>query len=185
MRKLKLFAAAVAATAAVPADAAFVQYGVAFDRTDYSFDSIRGDQSGLRNPGAIFTFDTDTDALLSFNIDLGYPVNNITPAVQGLLTSAGACDLACFIGSINAGNWSTSSGRTGNTSTFLTFGGPLNGTVQISAPFAAGNVTIGGPMRVTGPVPEPATWALLLLGFGMIGSGIRKSRRARAIPVCA
>lgn len=28
-----------------------------------------------------------------------------------------------------------------------------------------------------GPVPEPATWALMLIGFGMVGYGLRHSRR--------
>ncbi|RYG87482.1 MAG: PEP-CTERM sorting domain-containing protein, partial [Alphaproteobacteria bacterium] len=31
---------------------------------------------------------------------------------------------------------------------------------------------------IAGAVPEPATWALLLLGFGMLGCGMR-TRRAR------
>ena len=31
--------------------------------------------------------------------------------------------------------------------------------------------------RVTGPVPEPATWAMMLLGFGGIGMAMRRRRR--------
>jgi len=29
-----------------------------------------------------------------------------------------------------------------------------------------------------GPVPEPATWGMMLLGFGMVGAGLRSRRRS-------
>jgi hypothetical protein len=32
----------------------------------------------------------------------------------------------------------------------------------------------------TGAVPEPATWGLMLMGFGMVGAGLRTRRRAVA-----
>jgi hypothetical protein len=35
--------------------------------------------------------------------------------------------------------------------------------------------TIGGPMAA---VPEPATWAMMLSGFGLVGSAMRRRRRA-------
>lgn len=31
--------------------------------------------------------------------------------------------------------------------------------------------------RITGSVPEPATWAMMMLGFGLIGGAIRSTRR--------
>lgn len=31
-----------------------------------------------------------------------------------------------------------------------------------------------------GGVPEPATWAMLVLGFGVAGSALRRSRSVRA-----
>jgi hypothetical protein len=40
--------------------------------------------------------------------------------------------------------------------------------------FDAVNV-VGGP--VAGAVPEPATWAMLILGFGIAGSAMRRARR--------
>lgn len=40
--------------------------------------------------------------------------------------------------------------------------------------------TIAQPQAVPAAVPEPATWAMMLLGFGGIGSAIRRRRRASA-----
>ena len=37
-------------------------------------------------------------------------------------------------------------------------------------------------INVTGGVPEPATWALMLLGFGSLGAMLRRQRRLQ--PVC-
>lgn len=48
--------------------------------------------------------------------------------------------------------------------------------------FSTRNVTItAGPAEVSGAVPEPATWAMLLLGFGGIGATLR--RRATGRPM--
>lgn len=35
-----------------------------------------------------------------------------------------------------------------------------------------------------GAVPEPATWALLILGFGMVGGALRAKRSVRAARLC-
>lgn len=51
---------------------------------------------------------------------------------------------------------------------------------------ASGFVTIGGngltnisPFNPTAPIPEPASWALMILGFGTIGAALRTSRGRR------
>jgi hypothetical protein len=41
------------------------------------------------------------------------------------------------------------------------------------------NVFFGAPV-FTGSVPEPATWAMMILGFGAIGLGIRSRRKQAA-----
>jgi hypothetical protein len=52
--------------------------------------------------------------------------------------------------------------------------------------FELDNVTIGNPVRLStdhsidagsGPVPEPASWAMMLTGFGLAGAAMRISRR--------
>lgn len=40
-------------------------------------------------------------------------------------------------------------------------------------------ITIGGSVGVIAPVPEPATWALLLAGFGVVGMAMRRRQNVR------
>lgn len=53
-------------------------------------------------------------------------------------------------------------------------------TVQFNStggsPFST-SATLAVPPAGVGAVPEPATWGLMLLGFGMIGVGLRSRRR--------
>lgn len=44
----------------------------------------------------------------------------------------------------------------------------------------AGNVLLG-ELNATPSVPEPATWAMMLLGFGAMGVAVRRSRRKVAV----
>jgi PEP-CTERM motif-containing protein len=40
----------------------------------------------------------------------------------------------------------------------------------------------GDDCTITGGVPEPSTWAMMLLGFGAIGFGFRSDRKKKALP---
>jgi hypothetical protein len=35
------------------------------------------------------------------------------------------------------------------------------------------------------PVPEPATWAMMLVGFGVVGAAMRRTRRKQSLPQLA
>jgi hypothetical protein len=50
-----------------------------------------------------------------------------------------------------------------------------NGTFSASTGYTEG--TDGGTVTITSAVPEPATWGLMLLGFGGIGMAMRRRRR--------
>lgn len=39
----------------------------------------------------------------------------------------------------------------------------------------------GGSFLVSVGVPEPATWAMLIVGFGMVGAGMRSARRRTSV----
>jgi PEP-CTERM motif len=53
--------------------------------------------------------------------------------------------------------------------------GPNGGTTQ-SGGFAIDNLTIGA----AGAVPEPASWAMLIAGFGLVGATARRRRAVTA-----
>ena len=59
--------------------------------------------------------------------------------------------------------------------TFTSFGGTNHGYNGTGPHFALDNLTV----NVTGAVPEPATWAMMLAGFGMIGMAMRKPAGVR------
>ncbi|WP_242140781.1 PEPxxWA-CTERM sorting domain-containing protein [Sphingomonas sp. TREG-RG-20F-R18-01] len=53
---------------------------------------------------------------------------------------------------------------------------------NVAVPGGDGNDYVGN-FRISavspGAVPEPATWAMMLMGFGLIGAGVRASRKGR------
>lgn len=55
-------------------------------------------------------------------------------------------------------------------------GGPTEGGFNIQEPGPGGPV---GPQDTGGAVPEPATWAMMITGFGMAGGLIRRRRALR------
>jgi len=64
----------------------------------------------------------------------------------------------------------------GSTNGYINFNGvPINTTANTGMVWA--NFTATGAAPIVAPVPEPATWAMMLLGFGGIGMAMRRSRR--------
>jgi len=55
------------------------------------------------------------------------------------------------------------------------------GTAVISD-FAPDNATISS-LRLNASAPEPATWATMVIGFGLCGAALRTSRRTRVLTV--
>lgn len=54
-----------------------------------------------------------------------------------------------------------------------------NGEVRLGG-FSGGGVSVLSASALHAAVPEPATWAMLILGFGAVGAVIRRRRAARA-----
>jgi hypothetical protein len=65
---------------------------------------------------------------------------------------------------------------------FVSTGGPLISAtvaaVQPSTPIwpTINNLTLAGA-RATAGVPEPATWAMMIMGFGLMGASMRRNRK--------
>jgi hypothetical protein len=113
----------------------------------------------------------------------------------GSVTGTGYSDIGYFIYAHIPGNWTTigtASGDLGDLSVDPSFG-PISVTFDsgsdtttvsaINGDYQSGGATnlsftlFGGPAGV----PEPATWAMMLMGFGGLGAAMRASRRAKAL----
>lgn len=62
----------------------------------------------------------------------------------------------------------------GNVSAVYLFDNVKAGSIQLTNTQGYSNAVL---YRATGAVPEPSTWALMLLGFGAVGVGMRRRRR--------
>ena len=108
--------------------------------------------NGFNNPGdASFTGTVAGVNLANFNVDGSTPGQWVH--------FAGVANIAA------AGNYVTSF-------TYNSASGPAGDFVVDRAYIVAGDVT--------GGIPEPATWGLMLLGFGGAGAALRASRRRMA-----
>ncbi len=115
---------------------------------------------------------------LSFQIGTGY---SYIPGVFGYWESYRAGSLAGS-GSFNVNtasyiNFSDLAGfdevRVGVLyESFSSFNGPFGNGNALLAANASGKSLVG-------PVPEPASWAMMLIGFGAVGAGLRYRRRQR------
>ncbi len=56
----------------------------------------------------------------------------------------------------------------------------LSGTFSPSAELNKVDILVGNNSRLVAAVPEPATWAMMILGFGTVGSLLRRRRRIAA-----
>lgn len=111
--------------------------------------------------------------LITFNlIPLG-PQSPGTDAQSVLVSVFGAPDVLISGLSGNGQNFFGIRATAGEQITSLAFGGfsPANSGIQ-----ALNQVRLN--LNQTSPVPEPATWAMMLLGFGAVGFSVRRSRRA-------
>lgn len=131
---------------------------------------------------------------LSFNVSsLATVIVNVTGQSGGTIGAAGfdgvtagktlfnfedatALSLASFNGSILATNAAitANNGRIDGSVMARSY----SGTTQLNAyAFTGGLPTAGGP---TAAIPEPASWAMMILGVGAVGAALRRRRRRSA-----
>ena len=125
----------------------------------------------------------DAYEILSGNIFLspGYTINSIEFA----LTSGAVGSVDFFITDGDGGVTSFLNQVIGNGDTFFAF--DTTGLTTITnvryvadAPPTSFSLLkqVRLDVNVGSPVPEPGTWAMMLLGFGAVGAGMRRRRRA-------
>jgi hypothetical protein len=67
-------------------------------------------------------------------------------------------------------NWTPIGVTFAGTAHSINFGGTANQTTY-------DNITFGSAIPGGAPVPEPSTWAMMLLGFGAVGAAMRRRRK--------
>lgn len=67
--------------------------------------------------------------------------------------------------------------------TYLHFAGTADarGFVNINVSTVSGESDLNGLQLSIASVPEPASWAMLLIGFGGLGAALRSRRHATAV----
>lgn len=172
--KIRYLAAALAASAlAIAGPASAAQYAFSFTTNQILFGS---NQSGS---GTFTVSDTLSTSPLGI---MGYQVT----AISGMLNGSAINGLSGFQGSDNyfykTGSFVDGSGigftTVGGTSASLYFASVAQRyQLTTTSPFSSGYVTASATL-LPGAVPEPATWAMMLVGFGSIGVAIRRRRPA-------
>lgn len=174
MRNKMLAAAIAAGSMALAGPASAGEFIINFSTNQPLFGSA---QSGNAR---ITTADTLSTSPLGL---MGYKILSIT----GMLGTSAINGLSGFQGSDNyfytSGSFVDGSGlgftTVGGTSASLYFASVAQ-RYQLTtvSPFSSGYVTA----TATPAVPEPATWGMLLIGFGSVGFALRR-RKARAATV--
>lgn len=173
MKKLTFAAAIAASILAVASPASAAQYIINF-ATNQAL--LGGNQSGS---ATVTIADTLSTSPLG---TMGYQVT----AISGSLNGSAINGLSGFQGSDNffykTGNFVDNSGlgftTAGGTSASLYFASTVSRyQLTTTSPFSTGYVTATATL-VPAPVPEPATWAMMLAGFGTIGAAVRRRRPA-------
>lgn len=106
--------------------------------------------------------------MLTFN----FAPFNYDPTKGNLLLNVGVTGLVGNYGANFAGSFAADTGATGIYSRATDFSAQIPTSIGLQTFFNVG-----------APVPEPATWAMLVIGFGLVGYGMR--RRARFVSVAA
>ena len=169
MKTIFLATAAVAALASAPASAAtflFTTTGLTinFSLPDSPTPAFALAGQGFRAPSTSATVNGNPQTLFSITfLNTNY---NLEPGISGGFTYDG-----------NATNVFNGAQLYSGTEANPTF---LAGTYQLSQ-FQSGTAGVLVISGVGGAVPEPATWALLILGFGLTGAAMRRRTSSVAV----
>ena len=131
--------------------------------------------SSLSTGGNLFSFNNNI-AGTSAPYVLSGQGSTASFAVSGSGTgSFSATNLNPFIGT---GNISVTNSLSSIQGTITRFSGG-NGNQSLTGGEALGTLTV--QYLYLDPIPEPATWGMMILGFGMVGATMRRRRSAHAL----
>lgn len=204
MAAAAFFAAITAATPAFANDTL-----VAGDPCGVGFVTVGG-QSALACVGYygsnLLTGSAGQATSTNIKADLYTLLNNTAPGVQGQTAGYNppyAADVNTILASVSnlngANSFSFGTTLTGLTVIGAHFGNNIDSdTNNVTAfwlfdltgnnstvNFANGQGSSNAQLFSSGAVPEPATWAMMLIGFAGIGAAMRRGRKATALPQIA
>jgi len=107
--------------------------------------------------------------------------NNIVGQAQAAFSGVGDCTLVyCLIGGTTTGSTHLDPlDFMGNRPMVIDFWGSITPDINCCGEEAIGGSGVRGTIvYLLGPVPEPASWAMMAVGFGAIGGAIRSRRKA-------
>ena len=152
----------------------FAGSGVTFNN------AVLNSQDGILPRDYAGNFQMNTQPFSDLLITFG---STVTDAAFQLVTNPGNSTVNVFLGSTLVDSTTfNASAVIGSSASFYGYTNALFDSVRIVAPGSRAllidnvqfNAAAVGPMP---GVPEPATWAMMILGFGVIAAGMRRSRR--------
>jgi hypothetical protein len=123
--------------------------------------------------------DPSSGFLSSTGAPITYTLYDVSSDIDTNLNYSGATGIAIFddLGTGTVFGWATVTGPT--SAVVVNFNAA--GIAAINAAGDAGNpFTFGGRISVSNAVPEPASWAMLIAGFGLVGAAMRRRSAALA-----
>jgi hypothetical protein len=171
----------------------FVFTGTTNTGKAYNFTYALTNDSTVTSHLRSFGFDVTSPSTISQLASTGvYNSAILTPFLASLFGTTEACFAATsFLGSCAGGSDAASSaiGQTGTGSFAITFANAMSSITldnfaaqfQSITPSINGFTSVSGvgseaafPTDMVSAAPEPATWAMLMIGFGFIGAALRR-----------
>lgn len=170
--------------------------GAVGDKLNFFFNYVTSDGAGftdysfaeLLNGGthAAWLFTARTTTVGNTSPGFGLPANDstLTPATSPIVGGAptwsplGSDSGQCFSSGCGYTGWIGSSFTLSAVGSYqLRFGVSNFNDAAFQSGLAFAGVTVNN-VPVTGAVPEPATWAMMIAGFGLAGTALRRRRTA-------
>jgi PEP-CTERM motif len=136
-----------------------------FDENDNSF-LVNGVDLG--SWGAVFTDWTDNTGATSFGTNTGFGNEILSTGFFTLSNAGGLSSLFTSLGS-------------GSITYEVLDADPFDNFYDFTQGVDGGLINVGTGPVVVPAIPEPATWLMMITGFGLVGSALRRRRRAGAL----